>query len=165
MPDSVEQPAPVNATTRRPASNATSSSTEAISRTLASLAAGVVTTHARDMDPFRLATLACPRCRAELSHGELRHCTACKGSWVPEEVLHAHLSTMTADIAPRVAWEIVHERAGLPCAQCRAPMETLRLFGVVVDRCHAHGVWFDKDELAEVLHRSTIKPPAQHPPG
>jgi hypothetical protein len=33
-------------------------------------------------------------------------------------------------------------------------MEPLRLFDVPVDRCHSHGVWFDKDELAAVLQRS-----------
>lgn len=33
-------------------------------------------------------------------------------------------------------------------------MDTLLLFDIPVDRCQPHGVWFDKDELADVLERS-----------
>ena len=110
--------------------------------------------------PFRTATIYCPRCRtAALSNGDMRHCTVCKGSWVPEETLHSHISVMTAEVKPRIEWSVTHKRLGLPCAVCKHTMETLLLFDIPVDRCHTHGVWFDKDELAEVLRRSTIKPP------
>lgn len=111
--------------------------------------------------PFRTATIQCPRCRtAELSNGDMRHCPRCKGSWVPEETLHSHISVMTSEVKPQIKWAVTHKRLGLPCAVCKHTMETLLLFDVAVDRCHTHGVWFDKDELSEVLRRSTIKPPA-----
>lgn len=111
------------------------------------------------MQPFRTAAIHCPRCRTvELAAGELRHCVQCKGSWVPEEVLHSHISAMTAEVKPKVEWTVTHKRLGLPCAACKHTMETLLLFDIPVDRCHSHGVWFDKDELAEVLHRSTLVP-------
>jgi Zn-finger nucleic acid-binding protein len=110
------------------------------------------------MQPFRTATIHCPRCRSvELTGGDMRHCMQCKGSWVPEEVLHSHITTMTAEVKPKVEWTVTHKRIGLPCAACKHTMETLLLFDIPVDRCHSHGVWFDKDELAEVLHRSTIE--------
>jgi Zn-finger nucleic acid-binding protein len=102
----------------------------------------------------------CPRCKAALTDGDMRHCMACKGTWVPEETLHAHISVMTSEVKPAVNWEVTHQRLGLPCAVCKHTMETLLLFETPVDRCHSHGVWFDKDELAEVLRRSTIKPAA-----
>lgn len=108
-----------------------------------------------DATPFRTATLPCPRCRtAPLTGGELRHCPNCQGSWIPEEALHARFTTMTSEIKPQIRWEVTPARLGLPCAACGHTMEALLLFDVPVDRCHAHGVWFDKDELAAVLHRS-----------
>jgi len=88
----------------------------------------------------------------------MRHCTQCKGSWVPEETLHAHISAMTLDVKPKIEWTVTHVRVGLPCAACKHTMETLLVFDIPVDRCHSHGVWFDRDELAEVLRRSTVKP-------
>jgi Zn-finger nucleic acid-binding protein len=118
------------------------------------------------MEPFRTALIHCPRCReAELTGGDMRHCMQCKGSWVPEETLHAHISVMTSEVKPRVEWTVTHKRIGLPCAVCKHTMETLLLFEIAVDRCHSHGVWFDKDELAEVLRRSMIKPPQPRDPG
>lgn len=113
------------------------------------------------MELYRTAAITCPRCRTvALSSGDMRHCTQCKGSWVPEETLHAHVSVMTGEAKPRVEWTVTHKRLGLPCAVCRHTMETLLLFDIPVDRCHSHGVWFDKDELAEVLRRSTLAPAA-----
>ena len=109
--------------------------------------------------PFRTATIHCPRCRTvALTDGDMRHCVQCKGSWVPEETLHAHISAMTSEVKPVIDWSVTHKRVGLPCAACKHTMETLLLFDIPVDRCHSHGVWFDKDELAEVLRRSSVKP-------
>jgi Zn-finger nucleic acid-binding protein len=104
--------------------------------------------------PFRTATIDCPRCRTvALTSGELRHCTKCKGSWIPTETLAEHVSTMQANVNPKLIWK--HEaREALPCAVCRRMMETALLFDVPVDRCEAHGVWFDKDELSESLRRA-----------
>src|SRR5512139_3915212 len=111
--------------------------------------------------PFRTAPIHCPRCRStELTPGEMRHCLSCKGAWVPEETLHAHITTMTSELKPKIEWTVTHERLGLRCAACKHTMETLLLFEIPVDRCHSHGVWFDKDELAEVLRRSTLAPAA-----
>ena len=119
--------------------------------------AGGTDTSSVVMEPFRTALLHCPRCRgAELTSGELRHCAKCNGTWVPHEVLAEHVSTMQVDVKPKLVWEISNARLGLPCAACTHRMEPLRLFDVPVDRCHSHGVWFDKDELATVLQKSAV---------
>ncbi|MBA3818958.1 MAG: hypothetical protein H0X17_08715 [Deltaproteobacteria bacterium] len=103
--------------------------------------------------PFRTASLRCPRCRlTELRPGTLRTCTTCKGSWIPEETLAEHVASMQK-APPHLPWSIA-TRAALPCVVCATPMDTLMLFEVAVDRCRAHGVWFDEHELAEVLLRS-----------
>lgn len=105
--------------------------------------------------PFRTQVLHCPRCpTTELTAGELRHCTTCKGAWIPEQTLAEHVGAMQVEMRPKLDWEVSKKRIGLSCASCRQTMETLLLFGVPVDRCHSHGVWFDKDELAETLRRS-----------
>ena len=60
--------------------------------------------------------------------------------------------------------EIVGERAGQRiCPRCPNPMTTLRVRvtvhgrpitpGPELDRCVEHGVWFDGNELAEVLDK------------
>lgn len=73
---------------------------------------------------------------------------------------------MQVDLKPKLVWEISNARLGLPCATCGHQMEPLRLFDVPVDRCHSHGVWFDKDELATVLQRSGVhvEPKPEPPP-
>jgi len=104
--------------------------------------------------PFRTAPLACPRCRTtHLGSGALRRCEGCRGAWVPDDALHERISEMQASL-PRLDWRVVPTRLALPCPHCRHAMEALALFGVPVDRCRSHGVWFDGGELAEVLRRS-----------
>ncbi len=60
-----------------------------------------------------------------------------------------------------LVWSDDPARAQLPCAACGNAMQALVLFSVPVDRCRAHGVWFDGDELALVLERSPHEPDAQ----
>ncbi len=57
---------------------------------------------------------------------------------------------------PHLPWSVA-VRSALPCVVCARPMDTLSLFEVPVDRCRAHGVWFDEHELAEVLRRSAAE--------
>ncbi len=40
------------------------------------------------------------------------------------------------------------------CPVCDEKMDEPLVFDVPIDRCALHGMWFDKTELAEVLHRS-----------
>jgi Zn-finger nucleic acid-binding protein len=94
----------------------------------------------------------CPRCR-KVALDDLplvRHCPRCKGSWISEDTLHERAAA-ARDASPRhLTWR--HEaRPALMCAVCTVPMETLVIQGTPVDRCTAHGVWFDASELGHVL--------------
>lgn len=106
-----------------------------------------------DATPFRTPTLSCPRCPSTLTPGELGFCGRCDGVWIPEAALRDRVSKMQERPAPQLRWAS-ESRLPLPCIACRSPMETLRLFDVPIDRCKAHGVWFDRDELQTVLLES-----------
>lgn len=120
--------------------------------------------------PFRTSSLRCPRCRTALAHGELGFCNGCLGVWVPEAALYervAYMQQVTSHDQLRLPWGSELRRA-LPCVACRAPMQTLALFAVPIDRCgDAHGIWFDRDELGSVLLASQRwqppRPPAPTP--
>ncbi|MGE0551729.1 MAG: zf-TFIIB domain-containing protein [Kofleriaceae bacterium] len=51
-----------------------------------------------------------------------------------------------------LAWKRA-ERERLRCAACNGGMLTYTLWDVHVDRCKHHGVWFDANELRNVLLR------------
>jgi Zn-finger nucleic acid-binding protein len=40
----------------------------------------------------------------------------------------------------------------LSCPSCQLGMTTLRFGRMELDRCTAHGYWFDRDELEQVLY-------------
>lgn len=84
----------------------------------------------------------------------MHHCATCGGTWIEEQTLSEHVGTMSNVPPVKLEWSLATDRQGLPCALCRREMEPLLLFGEPVDRCQAHGVWFDKGELAKVLERS-----------
>lgn len=106
-----------------------------------------------DATPFRTSTLSCPRCPTALSRGELGFCERCHGVWIPEPALRDRVSRMQDRPIPVLDWEL-ESRNPLPCVACREPMQTLALFDVPIDRCAAHGLWFDRDELSTVLLQS-----------
>jgi hypothetical protein len=56
------------------------------------------------------------------------------------------------------AWRSTPSRA---CPRCVAPMRFGMLFGVTVDRCDAHGYWFDPGKLQSVLYAAAPKPPPE----
>jgi Zn-finger nucleic acid-binding protein len=108
--------------------------------------------------PYRIRSLVCPRCPGcELGTDLLARCRRCDGVWVPDEELHDRVAKMHAPAlahAPALLRWHPDLRSTLPCVVCAAPMETFSLYAVPVDRCRAHGVWFDVNELAAVLLRS-----------
>lgn len=40
------------------------------------------------------------------------------------------------------------------CIECNKPLQAMRIERIPVDVCSDHGVWFDGDELQQVLHRA-----------
>lgn len=109
---------------------------------------------------MELQVAKCPRCRTVPLDDQpwVRHCARCTGSWISDEVLRERVAA--ADGVPPttdLAWR--HEaRAALMCAICAAPMEALIMRGIPIDRCPAHGFWFDANELAQVLALVVVVP-------
>jgi len=113
------------------------------------------------------AGLVCPGCKAPLvatavGGVSLDQCHACGGLWIGQ----ANFEHLAADRAERgqilgalpgaghaqlVRLEAVRYR---PCPQCGKLMNRTnygRISGVVLDVCKDHGLWFDQDELRQVL--------------
>ena len=101
---------------------------------------------------YRDAHDKCPRCGVDLLDARAaRGCPNCRGLWIELGSLAAMVRDMVEVYVPIALPFEPHDRQPLPCPHCSAPMATWRLFRVDVDRCEHHGVWFDPDELAQVL--------------
>lgn len=101
----------------------------------------------------RLARMRCPHCRdTELDDATIHRCHRCEGTWIDEHTLLERLAAMQLPEVPRVPeWSEQKREAVRACPECAQRMETVALFGIPVDRCHQHGMWFDDGELAAVL--------------
>jgi len=104
------------------------------------------------MTAYRDRSDRCPRCATELIDARAaRGCPTCRGLWValPD------LLEMTYAMTPspyKLELPFVHSpHQPLACPACTEVMGTWSLFGVQVDRCDNHGVWFDPDELGQIL--------------
>lgn len=114
------------------------------------------------------ADATCPVCKqqmAELKLGEIaaRQCSRCLGLWLE----HAAFDRLREDKDERVAVLGIPvaapehlRRRGLPevhyrpCPGCGKLMNRInfaRCSGVIIDSCKQHGIWFDRDELHDIL--------------
>ena len=118
------------------------------------------------MSPYRESPEPppCPACGAGLRDFRGRLCCdACGGMLVELDDLTAaindHLQQQTG--APSTLRFVDVEAGNRTCPRCNAPMTTCHLVVDVntkhpkmrptLDRCATHGVWFDANDLAEVL--------------
>ena len=112
--------------------------------------------------------LKCPHCLADMTRVqigtmELGECDRCQGLWLDaaqfERVCsdsESQASVMQWRQAPApslapVRSDVVKYRA---CPRCRKLMNRLnfaKVSAVIVDVCHDHGTWFDRDELYRVV--------------
>ena len=112
--------------------------------------------------------MICPKCHepmfvAEYDGIELDHCALCAGTWFD----HDELGLLFADAAGNVPDALTSETiAALPdadsdeaprrCPSCRGKLRKVNIGsgdGVLVDVCkHAHGLWFDENEVADLAH-------------
>lgn len=127
---------------------------------------------ARAIDGDEARTLDCPRCDTPLTAqlvGDtlIEHCDACAGLWVEldalERLVETHDSQPSRRFAPRPG--SIDNPTGraprrrspvvyLKCPECETLMtrrNPAQRSGIIVDVCHAHGVWFDQEELATLL--------------
>jgi Zn-finger nucleic acid-binding protein len=113
-------------------------------------------------DPYRDPELACPACKHTLRAYLTRHvCDGCNGMLLTLADLGAAIHDLTS-LEP--TFELSHEKPGnRTCPHCRTAMSTCKLQVTLqeevehprpeLDRCPAHGLWFDDEELAQVLEK------------
>lgn len=113
-------------------------------------------------DPYRDRELSCPACQQVLRAYQNRLvCDACNGIMVSTDDLAGAIEDLTS-VVPQFAWD--HEKPSKrACPQCSSAMTVchivLDIEGQILhpkpelDRCEAHGVWFDGEELAKVLEK------------
>jgi len=107
--------------------------------------------------------MKCPVCRdamvvLELADVEIDHCLTCGGIWLDAGELELLLDGETERSAVlqsfRPAGPLTEKSR--PCPICLKEMEKVLCAGlrgpVRLDRCRAqHGIWFDREELTDVL--------------
>ena len=125
---------------------------------------------------FRMSqAMGCPRCSGALqeSRGDGNNvawaCLACGGVWLDSRTASAVKSafgTWGARISSAASHSASHppdvaSHRSLPCPVCRQAMRKTRIpgAGIEVDRCDAHGTFYDKDELATALSAAAPAPP------
>jgi len=98
----------------------------------------------------------CPRCHVELADARsARGCRECGGLWLDEPTLAEMVQTMVPaePLAPLVLAVLERAEPPLACPACGTAMRAVTFCGVPIDRCDAHGIWFDARELETALHR------------
>jgi Zn-finger nucleic acid-binding protein len=100
----------------------------------------------------------CPACGQGLdASGRRLQCGRCQGVLVTEDELREMISEMTkrpgatAEPRPLALEPPDWVEAPRTCPRCTTQMTKHRLYGMVVDRCEAHGIWFDAEELQGAL--------------
>ena len=97
-----------------------------------------------------MAELICPVCDSPLIEaGRTSSCVLCEGAWVAEDVLVAILEQRASTLV-ELPWEARQDKPR-PCAECKTEMQTVNLGSVALDRCDKHGVWFDANEMTQLL--------------
>lgn len=107
--------------------------------------------------PFHGRMLPCPRCHDPLEQqGDHWSCERCGGTFVESAALEAMIAEMLH--APYELPRPGGAPGGRLCPVCGELTSGDLLEGRPVERCAAHGVWFARDELSEVLARAAPGP-------
>jgi Zn-finger nucleic acid-binding protein len=102
---------------------------------------------------YRTVSNGCPRCGTPLRRLRAAStCHGCHGRFLAESVMLEMASEMQVPAMP-LSFLPLSPRTDSPlhCPTCDKPMEPVRLASVLIDRCPAHGIWFDPDELSDAL--------------
>jgi Zn-finger nucleic acid-binding protein len=98
-----------------------------------------------------MAAVLCPRCGVELeTAGYTQRCGTCDGAWIHEDALVGMLQERTSTLV-FLPWQPRQKDQERACPVCTKAMQTVNLDKVALDRCPDHGVWFDAEELAQLL--------------
>jgi len=112
----------------------------------------------------------CPVCAVamvtlELADVEIDYCLDCHGIWLDRgelEMLIRDVDKSQALLASFAPVESTKERPR-PCPICRKVMAKVRAgaggSAPLIDKCkRSHGLWFDKDELRDILTQARLDP-------
>lgn len=113
------------------------------------------------------AVFECPRCAVDLARiapggRTMQECTSCGGLWVGKDTLQEictdqerQEAVMTFEFAPgTITGSTGQKRVYIPCPECGKLMNRSNFAacsGVVIDWCKAHGSWFDRNELRQIV--------------
>lgn len=120
---------------------------------------------------LKAAKHQCPRCQKSLlmqmiDGHPVEVCGLCMGMWIEHSVLEAIYAAAPKGLMPvktaqasnevklQAALENKHKKAYIPCPECGTMMNPQNYgmhSGVIIDLCREHGVWFDADELNQIL--------------
>lgn len=87
----------------------------------------------------------CPRCATTTLDDE-DACSKCGGAWLAEQAVRERAAKALEISNPLLS--------DIGCPACSQRMVEIKIFDVTVDKCAEHGIWFDREELDEVIHRS-----------
>ncbi len=120
----------------------------------------------------------CPRCksvdlkRKTIGKFTVDSCIQCSGVWLDHEILtklitqgnQSKSSQALLGQRPLTAANLKrHKVTYLPCPECKQVMfrkNFAKKSGIIIDECSAHGIWFDKHELAAIIHFVKSSPEA-----
>jgi Zn-finger nucleic acid-binding protein len=110
--------------------------------------------HTLFVTAFKDRTFACAACAGPAMEfrGDRWECTSCHGVFVEDAALSAMVSEMTN--APWTLPETKGSDGDRVCPVCSKTMSSEKLETVGIDRCAGHGVFFDHDELGNLLEHA-----------
>lgn len=115
---------------------------------------------------YRGYATRCPACEAPLTALQttlpMEGCEGCGGVWLGPDaavhVLRGHGDELEREIARASASVETRASAARPtdpghraCPRCAQTMGRLEVGATVVDTCPAHGTWFDRREVGEIV--------------
>jgi Zn-finger nucleic acid-binding protein len=111
---------------------------------------------------FRDGRPRCPSCADEsalITKGSWLSCEHCLGVLIPTDEVESMVSSLRVEpfVLP------TGTDGDRTCPSCTSKLAKLLLLGVEVDRCAAHGVWFDTKELTNVLEAASGVDPTTIP--
>jgi Zn-finger nucleic acid-binding protein len=111
----------------------------------------------------------CPRCDVALdANGARWVCKTCSGILLTEPEISRLVADMLGAAVSELGWtsriaepqplklaEREAEGQAPVCPRCAAAMAPRSLYGIKVDRCSEHGIWFDREELEQALRAAS----------
>lgn len=109
----------------------------------------------------------CPRCRTEMQlvaigDSKVLECPKCSGLWLNTQAFEKicadkeqQAAVLGSAALAGIDRSVPQTRVSyVPCPECSQLMNRAnfaRCSGVIIDLCKKHGIWFDRDELSQIV--------------